>query len=547
MAVTVKDINWRECEKLKSYTFLTDMQHVVRVVKHSIPIVFIPGIMGSRLINSDGKAWDPDDAIFMLWNYIRTGAEAHKHLLVDQAHAVIGHPPPPGDAKATPQQQADQKKKQDKASKSDQEDLKSRFAGKLKGKLNPDSPGWQWLPMRADVTGDARVKQAAQILVDHGWGEVAKDFYEDFLFLLGGANFQALERCFCFPVYARGYNWVGSNDDSGKYLTTEIQNIIKAEKAIPGRECDRVMLISHSMGGLASRSAMMLHGLQASCFGALHGAQPATGAPEAYREMRGGAEGTFAVSSYVVGHTSQLVMPVLANCAGGLELLPNRRYKTNAGKSAWLQQLGSKGETIQALPKRADPYGEIYKADKNFLGLMRNPERLDPGGTARKNPSIKQGRVQKPEDQAKGLIDQADAFHKHLNTLHHGKTAVAFGYSGPPTYDLIDYKYERPYQKQDVYNHAGDVTAYKPDSNPLDGRGADLDGDTWYLMDTKHGAGDGTVPRSSGGSLPPTYRKPFQTNGPAHPEFYKDPGVHQFAVDTVAMLAEEYRKAEVGK
>lgn len=547
MPVTVKDINWRDCEKMNSYTFLTDMQHVVRIKKHSIPIVFIPGIMGSRLINNDGKAWDPDDKTFMATSFIMTGAETHKKILIDHPHAVIHHPPPAGAGTADA---ADQKQTSENAEKQSADDkvwLKKRFAEKLKVLLSPTAPGWQWLPIRADVTGDARVQQAAQILVDHGWGEIALGFYEQFLFVLGGANFRQLERCFCFPVYARGYNWVGSNDDSGAYLSAQIQDIIKAEKAIPGRECDRVIIVSHSMGGLASRSAMKLHGLEASCFGAAHGAQPATGAPEAYREMRGGAQGTFDPSAYVIGHTSALVMPVLANCAGGLELLPNRRYRTNGGQAAWLQQTGKDGKTMgKALPAGGDPYGEIYKADAGFLRLLLHPELLDPGGTQRERRTTKAGTAQKPLDKAKALISNADAFHKKLNTLHHGKTAVAYGQSGPPTYDVVTYAYERDYQKREVYNH-GEVMAYRADSNSLEGSGADLDGSAWYLIDGKKGQGDGTVPHSSGGSLPPTFRKAYQTNGPAHSAFYSDAGVQQFTVDTIALLAEQYRKQEVGK
>ncbi len=538
MAVTVKDINWRECEKMHSYTFLTDLQHQIRIVKHSIPVVFIPGIMGTRLLNADGKAWDPDSKGFMFSQYVLGTAEHHKALLIDQPHSVFHHGPPGGGRAAS--------EKAEDTNSSDKAWCKERWAKRLKPILNnPKRNNWQWLPLRADLSADAFTEQAAQVLVDHGWGEVALSFYEDFLFTLGGAYFRSLEQCFVFPVYARGYNWVDSNQDSGAYLANEIKKIIDAEKAIPGRECDRVVIVSHSMGGLASRSAMGLHDLKGSCFGAIHGAQPATGAPEAYYEMRAGAHG--GMSALAIGTDSATVMPVLANCAGGLELLPTRLYKTGAGQAGWLQQTDKNGRVMgKVLPAHGDPYAEIYKADKGFLRLILHPELLNPGGQERQDPSIKQGTAQTPQAKSFALMDKADKFHHDLNTWTHDKTAVAYGQDGPATYDSINYAYQRPYQERQDYDRGAGFGKI-PDSNPDEGKGADLDKNVWYLIADKHGQGDGTVPRSSGGSLQPTLRKAYQTHGPVHAEFYKDSGVHQFAIDTIGLLAEAYRKQQVGK
>ena len=41
--------------------------HDLSVKKETIPIIFVPGIMGSRLKNNKGETvWDPDAPIFML-------------------------------------------------------------------------------------------------------------------------------------------------------------------------------------------------------------------------------------------------------------------------------------------------------------------------------------------------------------------------------------------------------------------------------------------------------------------------------------------------
>lgn len=51
----------------------TGGQHTVRLggdELHVIPVIFVPGVMGTRLKNTDGeKVWDPDDLSFMLFEY----------------------------------------------------------------------------------------------------------------------------------------------------------------------------------------------------------------------------------------------------------------------------------------------------------------------------------------------------------------------------------------------------------------------------------------------------------------------------------------------
>ena len=50
--------------------FDSNRQNRLVIEREVLPIVFIPGIMGSRLRNQKGdRIWDPDDAKFMLRNY----------------------------------------------------------------------------------------------------------------------------------------------------------------------------------------------------------------------------------------------------------------------------------------------------------------------------------------------------------------------------------------------------------------------------------------------------------------------------------------------
>uniref|UniRef100_UPI003DA12D8D esterase/lipase family protein n=1 Tax=Xanthomonas oryzae TaxID=347 RepID=UPI003DA12D8D len=54
---------------------------------------------------------------------------------------------------------------------------------------------------------------------------------------------------FRFPVHAVGYNWLKSNLDSGQYLADKIAAIRKHYTDL-GMDCQKVIVITHSMGGL---------------------------------------------------------------------------------------------------------------------------------------------------------------------------------------------------------------------------------------------------------------------------------------------------------
>ena len=50
--------------------FETESQNRLVIEREVLPIIFVPGIMGSRLRNQKGdRVWDPDDSKFMLRNY----------------------------------------------------------------------------------------------------------------------------------------------------------------------------------------------------------------------------------------------------------------------------------------------------------------------------------------------------------------------------------------------------------------------------------------------------------------------------------------------
>lgn len=169
-----------------------------------------------------------------------------------------------------------------------------------------------------------------------------------------------------FPVHAVGYNWLRSNAESAQHLATKIDEFTDYYRSKFGYRCEKVILVTHSMGGLVGRYCSEVIGYNDKILGIVHGVMPATGAATAYKRVKAGSEsdGTAkgTVSSYVLGATATEVVPVFAQSPGPLQLLPSPEY----GKG-WLKIRD--GDQIVALPVQ-DPYSEIYTARHTWWGLL---------------------------------------------------------------------------------------------------------------------------------------------------------------------------------
>ncbi len=184
-----------------------------------------------------------------------------------------------------------------------------------------------------------------------------------------------------FPVYALGYNWLQSNGRSAKLIAARIVKIMEG-LVQSGYECNQVIVVTHSMGGLVGRA--LIHpsygNLGERILGVVHGVMPAIGAPAAYKRIRAGFEDPgitsgpmVSIGSKVAGNYGDEVTAVLANSQGGLELLPNEAYG-----NAWLR-VTHKGRNLDAWPKNGDPYSEIYKTKGKWYSLLRE-EWINPSG-----------------------------------------------------------------------------------------------------------------------------------------------------------------------
>jgi len=227
---------------------------------------------------------------------------------------------------------------------------------------------------------------------------------------------------FHFPVYAMGYNWLQSSENGAAIAAQKLDKI----KQEYGARFHKFIIVTHSMGGLLTRRLVQLRG--GDIAGVVHGVMPAEGAAAAYRRLvAGSSEGGLvsAVAANVIGKNTEHVTAVLANAPGGLELLPSKAY--NNGKP-WLFLNGSglmNGKDLQtnvvSLPK-SDPYEEIYKADGVWWEMVKE-ELIDPANIVKKNiPNKSVKNVYKLK------INDVKNFHDKITNKYHPCTYVNYGH-----------------------------------------------------------------------------------------------------------------------
>lgn len=224
-----------------------------------------------------------------------------------------------------------------------------------------------------------------------------------------------------FAVYAFGYNWLQSNDVSAKAIAKRINRVVN-DLSNSGYECDQVIVVTHSMGGLVGRA--LVHPdcgkLQNKILGIVHGVMPAIGAPAAYKRIKAGFEDfglsngiKDSIGAKVAGNFGDEVTAVLANSPGGLQLLPTESYG-----NSWLR-VTHNGHDLEAWPKHGDPFKEIYKLKNKWFALFRedwiNPSQLDAnrnGGSFRRTCDY---------------LDRAQQFHQMIASTFHPNSYAHYG------------------------------------------------------------------------------------------------------------------------
>lgn len=226
---------------------------------------------------------------------------------------------------------------------------------------------------------------------------------------------------FLFPVHVYGYNWLQDNKTSAEGLVAFIDRTIRLYKNHcghgmpfpPGQE--KVIIVTHSMGGLVARYASQVSGAKDKILGIVHGVIPDLGSPAAYRRMKVGAKQE-GMAGAVLGNTAKELMPVLARAPAPLQLLPSAKYLSGA---SWLtvEGAGEDGSDVK-LPQTQDPFGEIY-LNKTLWYRLYESDIID------KDEAVSQSNWVEYND----LIDKnVQPFIECLDNLYHPNTYAFYGH-----------------------------------------------------------------------------------------------------------------------
>jgi hypothetical protein len=274
-----------------------------------VPLIFVPGVMGSRLdFPPTTLHWDPDNVGLMkAWAYMSADTMRLKISAIDQGATV-----------ATTLA----------------EGIPALDSGSESGR---------------------------------GWEGVAWAFYGGFLQTL---NRRSWGGAIC-PVYAVGYDWRQSNFVSGRRLGQEVNRILKKEQVEQviiithsmGGLVTRAAV--HSVEGFSARVLGIVHVVQPASGGAVLYRRFFTGAtpdfddePKHFR--------------YIIGSSAKSTAAIMSALVGPMQLLPTATYRDLSGdaNTGWLFCNASSGDKIgwQAdvfdLYKSSDsPPGLIRHAD----------------------------------------------------------------------------------------------------------------------------------------------------------------------------------------
>lgn len=301
-----------------------------------------------------------------------------------------------------------------------------------------------------------------------------------------------------YPVHAVGYNWLQSNRQSATDVMAEVDKIIDYYRKL-GFRCDQVILLTHSMGGLVGRACASLVGGAAKILGIVHAVMPTIGAPAIYKRMRAGFEG---VEQIILGRDAAEATCVLAHAPGALELLPTEEYFAKMGrKRHWLRATHPEHNTGRNPPPEkdtllgeGDPWESIYLNNnpEHWWRLVRE-ELIDPAGKDKKkltaaNPKHSQGVF---GIYAKNLRT-AKEFHGDLKNQYHPLTYAFYGADKQrATWNEVQWRAS----SEATSLHQGELV-----DDDLNGTLHIKQGEKTVRleMEEKRAPGDGTVPEESG-------------------------------------------------
>lgn len=497
--------------------------------KRVIPIIFIPGIMGSnlrlsksrqeRLTKSSNIAWNPDKPTDML--VAKDYSPARRQLQWDQHETGVEIYDPVNNPTGNRKETADERHGAVELSREVRKSADAKVLHEDRVNERSDTTarkrGWgevyfgsygEMLQACEICFNDLNATDAWSKVLDvspANWGAISSYSLKA---LTRKERDEALKGC-VFPVHAIGYNWLQTNFQSALILKERIDSLI-ANYVSKGFDCRKVVLVTHSMGGLVARALVhpSVGNFSDKVLGVVHGVMSAVGAPAAYKRIRCGFEGG-GILAAVLGNSGPAVSSVLANSPGGLELLPSDKYG-----NGWLC-IESENHQVKALPVNGNPYEEIYGLRGKWYGLLveewLNPADSPDAGVAT----------------TIGYLANARHFHQTISETYHSVSFAHYGVdTRRPSWETVSWKCELGKSLIPVEN-------WQLSSDDGRGKLSFLTGESRYgvqvtatvKLGPSKGAGDQTVPARSADMQAKSgvFKGIFEQRGYEHQSSYSDP------------------------
>jgi pimeloyl-ACP methyl ester carboxylesterase len=344
-----------------------------------------------------------------------------------------------------------------------------------------------------------------------------------------------------YPVYACGYNWLDSCEESAKRLRDRINKTIEywTNRKL---ECKQVILVTHSMGGLVARACAKE--MPDRILGVIHGVMPALGAPACYRRIACGTESwspsngaganlEAGFTADILGNRPELTMPVMATAPGPLQLLPNHLYPGPWMHVCLLSRVNNKDvpRDVVHLPA-GNPY-DLYRDTQSWYRLI-DPRLVDPAGKYKGEPAIK--------ERFRKAINSAEYFHREVvDTYYHPNTYAFYG-ADPAHMSFGAMRWvARDPGGGAVFTEGNLRGAALAGFRETVGRRVKVEGKTLldFVPARQDIGGDGTVPPQSGAGPRGKVKQLFEIRGLDHQGTFKNEAVLLLTQHLVAKLVQE--------
>lgn len=336
-----------------------------------------------------------------------------------------------------------------------------------------------------------------------------------------------------YPVYACGYNWLQSNEESAARLCARIAKVRNYWNSA-NQDCKQVILVTHSMGGLVARACAKQ--IPEQIAGIVHGVMPALGAPVCYRRIACGTESTSPSNAWsanvvmgkvadIVGRTPKETTPVMSIAPGPLELLPTHLFP-----EPWLfaRVRGLKGEIENVvLVPPTQPY-DFYR-DTTCWYRMIDPAIADPAGKF-KGLAV---------EQIARAIRQAEKFHRNiLGDYYHPRTYAFYGADEAYlSYGTCRWIVQSNGDRLSAEGARQGEMLSEADGSKRHVRLASGES-LWFEHSVQDRPGDGTVPQQSGAGPSGKVAAVFRTAGYDHQGSYGDEAMLMLTQHLIAKIVQ---------